>query len=139
MQTQDTQSVRLIPTRFPKVYKVELNLDLHRRFIGTLDFAGEGTFSARRALKHLHRKTNSLGLNLELLQRYPFRWIVIEYEGEELITTKIFLLHRGKIFTFGKAGFEKQIFLPLGEWGEERAKVFEAELTCHGELFGEAA
>ncbi len=132
----------MIPTKHSNVFDVVLQLELQQRHIGRLDTAGEGTFYTKRNEKHLHRKTNSLGLNLELLQRQDLRfsWILIEYCGKRLVTSRQFLLYHGKVFTFSNSGFEKQIFLRLDLWGEERARAFERSLSKQGDLFtGEAA
>ena len=138
MQHQYKQSLRLIPTVHSHVYQVQLNLPLQSRYIGKIDEAGEGTFYTKRSEKHLHRKTNSLGLNLELVQRQdlPFKWIIIDFDGRRLVTSREFLLYHGSIYNFRKAGFEKQIFLRLDYWGEERARAFEKMLCQQVELFG---
>jgi len=137
---QYTQSVRLIQARNPHVYDVALDLGHQTRYIGKLDKSGEGTFSAKRNEKHLHRKTNSLGINLELLQRFDFKSIVIEYVGNKLVSTRSFILYHGSVLDFSKSGFEKQVFLKLDLWGRERAEAFERTLGQQGDLFsGQAA
>jgi len=138
-QQQDTQTLHLIPTRFAHVFNVQLSLPSQTRYIGKLDEAGEGTFSSKRSEKHLHRKTNSIGVNLELLHRFQFKWIVMFFCCEELVTTKNFMLHHGKVLSFDKAGFERQCFLSLDLWGEEQAIEFERALGEQGELFTDAA
>lgn len=141
MQTQLTQKLRLLPTKSPYVSNVAVALDFQTRVIGTLDKAGQGTFiSTKRTAKHLFKKTNALGVNLELLHAFPFRWVVVPYEGRQLWTSRIFILAKGRVFTFGKAGFEPQVFLPLDEWDINKAKAFEATLGTQGDFFsGEAA
>ena len=116
-------------------------MDAETRFIGRLDEAGEGTFYTKRSQQQLHRKTNSLGLNLELVQRqdFHFEWIIIEFDGRKLITSREFLFYHGSVFNFHKAGFEKQIFLQLDYWGEDKAKDFERTLCSQVELFSEEA
>lgn len=135
--SQYTKSLRLIPTQHGHVFQVQLNLPLQTRHIGKIDEAGEGTFFTKRGAQHLHRKTNSLGINLELVQRqdFKFKWILVEFNGKRLVTSREFLLYHGSIFDFSKAGFEKQIFLRLDYWGEERARAFERTLRNQGELF----
>ncbi len=122
------------------MFQVQLNLPLQTRYIGKLNEAGEGTFFTKRGAQHLHRKTNSLGINLELVQRqdYHFKWILVEFNGKRVITSREFLLYHGSVFDFSKAGFEKQIFLQLDLWGEERAKAFERTLVQQGDLFAKA-
>jgi hypothetical protein len=120
------------------VFHVALNLQREMRYIGTLDFSGEGTFYSKKTQKHLLRKENSLGINLELLERFPFRWIVIEYCGEQLVTTKAYFLAHSRIHRFGKAGFEKQRFMELRHWGKEKAIEYEESLGEQGDLFSAA-
>ena len=84
------------------------------RMLGRLDLSGEGTFVTTRKAEHLHRNTNSIGINLELLERFPFESLEVRYCGRTLRTTRAFLLEHGRRLAFG--GFEPQIFLPLDEW-----------------------
>jgi hypothetical protein len=128
----------LIPTHRRDVFHVGLNLRSETRHIGTLDFSGEGTFYSKKSQKHLLRKENSLGINVELLERFAFRWIVIEYCGEQLVTTKAFFLAHSRIHRFDKAGFEKQRFLELRRWGKEKAVEFEQRRGEQGDLFSAA-
>jgi hypothetical protein len=137
MQQQYSNSLRLIPTKHSHVFDVTLQLDHQTRHIGRIDEAGEGVFYSKRSEKHIHRKTNSLGLNLELVQRQdlPFKWIIIEFDGRKLVTSREFLLYHGSVFNFSKAGFEKQVFLKLDYWGEQKARDFERTLCKQQELF----
>jgi hypothetical protein len=139
MMQSNIQRIFLSPTKLSSVWTVELRLPFETRYVGKLDKAGDGTFLSKRKEKHLHRKTNSLGVNLELLQRFDFKYVCIEYCGRRLFTTKLFLLHHGKVFTFDKAGFEAQVFLPLDDWGREKALEFEKQLCSQGNLFEVAA
>ncbi|MCL4512022.1 MAG: hypothetical protein M1470_13270 [Bacteroidetes bacterium] len=113
-------------------YTVKLSLELEGRYIGTLQpadgFGNGGTFFCKRSERHLHRKTNSLGLNYSLLTnpQFKFKWIAIEFEGRKLVTSRAFWLARGMVFHFGKAGFELQSFPPLDEFGIDKARGFEA-------------
>jgi len=140
MQAQYTERIQLFPTKSPYIFTVGLKLDHQTRFIGKLDKAGEGTFiSTKRTERHLFQKLNGLGVNEELLERFRFRWLMVPYCESKLWTSRLYLLHHGKVCTFGKAGFETQIFLPLDEWDIERAKVFEASIGKQGDLFSGAA
>ncbi|MGD0037064.1 MAG: hypothetical protein ABSC53_07210 [Bacteroidota bacterium] len=139
MLQSNIQKIFLNPTKHSNVWTVELRLPFETRYVGKLDKAGEGTFLCKRKEKHLHRKTNSLGVNLELLQRFDFRWVCIEYCGRKLFTTKLYLLHNGKVFTFDKSGFESQVFLELDAWGQEKAVEFERQLCSQVNLFEVAA
>jgi hypothetical protein len=115
---------------------VGLRLDHQTRFIGKLDKAGQGTFvSNDRTEAHLFKKLNALGINRELCERFNFRWILVPFCGRGLWTSRLYILHRGKTLTYGKAGYEAQLFLALDEWDLERAKAFEAKLGTQGDLF----
>jgi hypothetical protein len=140
MEKQYKQRIKLFPTKSAYVFTVGLRLDHETRFIGKLDKGGEGTFiSNKRTETHLFEKLNALGVNRELCERFNFRWVVVPYCDRKLWTSRLFLLHHGKAFSFGKKGFEPQCFLALHEWGIEKAKAFEANLSKQGNLFGEAA
>lgn len=141
MQQQYTYSLRLIPSKHAHVFNVQLSLDAETRYIGKIDEAGEGVFWTRRNEKHLHRKLNALGVNFELLQRsdFHFKWIVIEYCGEGMVTSRMFLLYHGSVYNFSNAGCEKQCFMNLDLWGRDRAEAFQRTLTKQGELFTETA
>lgn len=123
--------IELIPTKYHSVYNIQLNLEEQTRYIGKVDIASEGTFLTVRKLKHLFRKTNSLGINRTLLvdESIPFKWIVIDFEGRKLVTSRIYFLTFGKCFQFGNKGFELQCFLPLELFGVEKARAFEAAQT----------
>ena len=131
--------IELIPTKHHSVFTVQLNLESQTRWIGKYDVAGEGTYVAQRQQKHLFRKTNSLGINHSLLvdESIPFKWIVIDFEGRKLVTTRLYFLSFGKCFRFGNKGFELQCFLPLESFGINKARGFEAAQTLN--LFQEVA
>lgn len=140
MTNESTQKIRLLPTASPYLFTVELLLECETRRIGKLDTAGEGTFlSPNRTEKHLFKKLNALGVNLELLKLYPFRWVMIPYCGRKLWTSRVFLLNKGKVYAFNKRGFEPQVFLPLDNWGREKAEALESYLGRQGSLFDQAA
>ena len=59
--------LRLVPCpNKPYCFKVELDLPTQKRFLGSLDTSGGGTFTTTRKAEHIFRKTNSFGLNFEL-------------------------------------------------------------------------
>lgn len=126
---QPTKLLDLIPTNHSHLFKVKLNLEHQRRYIGILDTSGEGKFLTDRREKHLYKKSNSLGLNETLLTSpdIDFKWIVIDYQGKKLITTRIFFVTHSKVFTF--QGDEKQYFLPLCDFGFGRAKRFDNSIS----------
>jgi hypothetical protein len=121
------RNIELLPTKDSYVFKVKLMLQYESRFIGELNTSGEGTFTTKRKNSQLFRKLNALGINHELLtnESIPFKWIVIKYEGQRLITSRKYFLAKGKQYQFGKKGFEPLFFLPLDEFGVEKARAFE--------------
>jgi hypothetical protein len=137
MQNKDKQLLELLPTKHSYLFRVKLNLDFQTRYIGTLDTSGEGKFLTDRKEKHLFRKTNSLGLNEELLNspNIHFKDITIDFEGQKLSTTRMYFLSHAKPFTFN--GFERQYFLPLNEFGLDKAKIYENSISEQLNLFGE--
>lgn len=137
--TQYTQKIELCPTRVASVQNVVLHLNGTARLIGRLDSAAGGIFYTKRTVNHLHRVSNSLGLNYEFLSRYPFRWVNIDYDGRRLVTTKNYFLKNGKVLNFSKAGFELQVFLPLEKFGRDTALEFERTSNCQPHLFPQDA
>jgi len=135
MFSKDKKLLELTPTKHPYLFKVRLNLDFQTRFIGTLDTSGQGTFFTERKEKHLFRKTNSLGLNEKLLNSpdIQFKNITIDYNGQKLSTTRMYFLTHSKCFTF--QGFERQYFLPLNEFGLNRAEEYEKSIHEQLNLF----
>ena len=122
-----SKNLELVPSDDLNVYKVKLKLQLDSRYIGKLDTSGEGTFITNRKSLQLFLKLNALGINHELLtnESIPFKWIDIKYEGQRLITSRKYFLAKGKQYQFGKKGFEPLVFLPLDEFGIEKARAFE--------------
>ena len=136
---QYTKQIELIPTKNPNIYDVVLRLGFNVRYIGRLDKSGEGKFIAKRKEKHIHRKTSSLGVNLELLKLPLYKWIEISFADKKLITTRDFFLHHGRVLNFQKAGYELQSFLPLNLFSVERARAFENNKNPELNLFNQAA
>jgi len=136
---QHTKNLELVATKHPHIFRVKLNLEFQTRYIGTLDTSNGGKFLTERKEKHLFRKTNSLGLCEELLHSpdISFKWIIIDYEGKKLITTRLYFLTHSKVFTF--KSFEKQYFLSLELFGQNRAEDYEKSLGSQLGLFGEVA
>ena len=137
MQNENKKLLELNPTKYPSVFKVQLNLEMQTRYIGKLDIAGEGTFLTNRKSKHLFKKLNALGVNHSLLidESIHFKWLVIDFEGKKLVTSRLYFLTYGKCYQFGKAGFELQCFLELDKFGLNAARKFEAEQVIQGSLF----
>jgi hypothetical protein len=134
-----TKNLELIPTKHSHLFRVKLNLEFQNRYIGILDTSGDGKFITERKEKHLFNKTNSLALNETLLtsQQIDFKFIVIVYNGKKLITTRIYFVTHSKVFIF--KGFEKQYFLPLDEFGLDKAEEYEKSISKQFSLFEEVA
>jgi len=119
------------------------NIFLGKRNIAELNTIGKGTLIAYKKEKHIFRKNNSLGLNYELLAIpvIPFHQIVIYLqrkhltEPQVLYTTREFFLAKGQIYEFKNAGFEKQVFLPINQFGMERVNEYERLLSKQQSLF----
>ena len=126
MQSQ----ISLQPPKRDGGQTVVLRLGFETRFIGKLHHE---TFSCTRRQQHLHRRSNSLGLNYSLRTNpgISFKWVVVDFSGKMLVTSRRFWLARGHVYRF--SGFELQSFLPLCEFGIEKARAFEA--VAQPELF----
>lgn len=127
----------LVPTKQHNIFNVKLNLPFQSRFIGRLDVTGQGTFTTSRKPEHLFRKNNSLGINYSLLtdNNIFFKWIVIQFENHSLVTSRDYFLKFGKCFKFQNSGSELQVFLPLSEFGIEKARYYEAKRLIQQNLF----
>ena len=73
---------------------------------------GDSLYLYRDEVRHLHRKSNSYGFNLKLLQLPRIKKIILN-EGNinKYVIPKEIILREGKILFFKQQGFEKQIFL----------------------------
>jgi len=136
---KSTKNLELVATKHSHIFRVKLNLEFQTRFIGTLDTSGEGKFLTVRKSHHLHHLTNSFGLNDELLHSpdIHFKWIIVSYEGKKLITSRMFFITHGKNYKYNS--FEKQTFLSLELWGQNKAEEYEKTLSKQLGLFGEVA
>ena len=135
MQSENNKLLELIPTKYPSVFNIQLNLEFETRYIATLDTAGQGTLLINRKEKHLHRKTNSLGINHQLLtdNSIPFTWIVINYAGHKLVTSRLFFLSYGKCYKFNN--WDLQCFLSINKFGLNAAREFESRKVIQENLF----
>ena len=111
----------------PHILNVHLNINGKPRLIGVIDESFEGTFMAARNEKHLFKKTDSLGMNYELLASpdVQFKWILFDYCGRKLVSTRQYFLKKGKVFQF--KGYELQMFIPLAELNILTARAFEMQ------------
>jgi hypothetical protein len=106
-------------------FSVFLKLPFQTRLIGIIK---DNTFICKRKEEHIFKKTNSFGINLELLKNWniPFKWIKIYTDsGRQFITTREHFLSNGKIFQFKNLGFEPQIFLSLDQFGLDKTNIQE--------------
>ena len=116
---------------------VKLTLPFGDRYIGNIE--GD-TYSKRVKPKtHKFNKNNSIGFNFELIDKGNFRFVKVEFGEQLLHTTRLYILHNGKVQTFYKQSFEKQIFLPLDEFGLKKALEYEASKDTQYSLFGGAS
>jgi hypothetical protein len=116
------------------------------RNIGWLSEDGYTFHTQRNPEKHYHRQSESVGFNYELLRDGSFHWVVVHLPyGKELVTTRNHILEKGIFLHFKQRGFEKQRFLPLTEFGIEKAQATESRQDkrrfehTQKNLFGEAA
>ncbi len=137
MQLKFNSQIQLLQTKHPHVFIVQLKLEHQTRYIGKIDVSGEGTFLTYRKEKHLFRKSNSLGLSYSLLsdENIKFKWIVISYNGQKLISTRNYFLKKGKAFQFSNKGFELQTFVSLDELNLQTVKRFELSTGTQEDLF----
>lgn len=116
------------------------------RNIGWFSDSGDTFHCQRNPAKHLHYKSQSYGFNFELLRDGNFFWVIIHLPFNELlVTSRVHILEKGSFLHFADKGFERQIFLPLTEFGIDKARETEKRLkereagSLQENLFGEAA
>jgi hypothetical protein len=83
----------------------------------------DGRFTTNRKNEHVFRKTNSWGINANMLAMLDgLKTIVVLNEDtkESFTATYENFIKNSKEFTFKFAGYDKQRFLPLALW--ERSK-----------------
>ncbi len=112
---------------------VKLSLPFGDRFIGKVS----GDTYSKKVNPDLHKfnKNNSIGFNYELIDEGSFRFVQIEYGKQILNTTRLYILHFGKVSRFYKQGLDKQIFLSVDDFGLKRALDYERSLTTQLTLF----
>jgi hypothetical protein len=83
---------------------------------------GDTFHTERNEKRHVH-KQHSIGFNYKVMKTGNFTFVTVHILpfGPDLQTTREQVLRRGKIFHFKKQGFERQIFLPIHEFGLQRA------------------
>ena len=116
------------------------------RNIGWFSDSGDTFHCQRNPAKHLHYKSESYGFNYELLRDGNFVWVYVHLRFNELlVTSRNHILEKGSFLHFANKGFERQIFLPLTEFGIDKARETEKQLkerqaeNAQQNLFEEAA
>ena len=113
-------------------YSGEIRLTLPNqkpRNIGWFSDSGDTFHCQRNPAKHLHYKSESYGFNYELLRDGMFVWVFVHLPFNELlVTSRNYILQRGSFLHFKNEGFERQIFLPLTEFGIDKARETEKVL-----------
>lgn len=114
--------------------EVKLHLDDKQykgtRSIGWLSSDGSTFNTERDRRRHVFRKLDALAFSHDLMTRYKFTWVVVYCEnGERLVTSRKHILERGTILNFQKNQLERQIFLPLSEFGIEKARETENKVA----------
>ena len=115
---------------------VKLSLPFGDRFIGKI-FGDTYIKKINPELHKLH-KNNSIGFNYELMEKGNFTYVKVFFGNQILETTRNFILQFGKVQTFYKQSFEKQVFLRLEDFSLERALKFEQSQTVQLGLFAES-
>lgn len=109
--------------------KVFINLPERRRkkriMLGKIIPRKKTFYSIKKSKKHLFRKTNSLSLSSELVEKKNsgFIYICMNYENKKLWSSRLALMKFGHVLHFKHQGFEKQIFLPLDRWHNNKSKA----------------
>ncbi|MCH7963159.1 MAG: hypothetical protein IH852_04385 [Bacteroidetes bacterium] len=137
MRNKDNITLRLIQLQ-PKIYKVRLQLPTETRFIGAINFTGDGVYYKKIKLSiHEFHKTSSVGFCYDLLNNYEFKWIKVFTDNRVLETSRRFVLEHGTIKQFYSKNLEKQIFLKLNLFGRDRAEQWENNNGIQTNLFEE--
>jgi hypothetical protein len=132
---KNNEWIVLKQTDRPNTMAVKLETKTESRLIGFIDSVGEGTFLSLRNEKQIFRKSNSLGVNYSLLtdKSISFKWIVLDYCHRNYVSSRDYFLINGTAMQFD--GFDLQVFLPLSEFGIDKARKFETEKFSQQNLF----
>lgn len=92
-----------------------------------IGYIRDRTFCTTKKPEHLYKKLNAFGLCYKLLSEggVYFDKIKIEYGFKVLETTREFYLAHGEFKHYQNNDLEKQIFLPLEQYGMEKVKAWE--------------
>lgn len=108
------------------IFEAYIRLDgEHRSRMAGTYFLETGTFTTIRKNEHVFRKTNSWGINadmLAMLDSLKEIHILNEDTKEVFKTTYENFLKNAQAFNFKFSGYDKQKFLPLSMWEREKYK-----------------
>lgn len=137
MDQHNSTSLRI---SYSKSGTVFLQLFDRKRNIGSISADGQTYTKSINPSLHIHRKTNSIGFNNDLLRSGSFHWVTVKADGySPLVTSRQYILEKGFFLHFKADGYEKQIFLPVTEFGIDKARQFESCRSNQQNLFGEVA
>ena len=124
--------MKLIANEQPWRTSLYLTKDgFEKKYIGTIEHNNQGNTLVvmRTKSKHLHRDSNSLGFNKELIDNpeFIFNDIKVDYKDEKLgkrslYTTREFVKNMAKVFQFSKKNYEAQYFLPITQFGYDKVR-----------------
>jgi hypothetical protein len=117
---------------------VKLSLPFGDKYIGKI--LGDTYIKKIKSELHKFRNLNSIGFNYELIEQGKFKFVrVLSDDGSIYQTTRLYILTQGKVQTFFKQSYEKQIFLPISEFGLVKALAYEKTLNSQLSLFERAS
>jgi len=132
------KSLTLSPTNKPEICDVFLGDGFKLLNIGKYNSTNKTFSTFRTEKKHLHRKSGSLSVNLQVLNELNPSWIEIIYESSagkrKLQISKNYLIHFGRQHAFRETNFEPQIFLELERWNLTDAIRFEKQIHLQQSL-----
>jgi hypothetical protein len=87
----------------------------------------------RNPERHLFQQFGgSYGFNFELMRDGTFKFVIVQLPfGGQLITTRLHILENGRFLNFKRNQLERQIFLPVIEFGLEKAQKSERPIVKH--------
>ena len=105
------------------------------RHIG--DILGDTLYVNRDPSKHFFRQFKGFGFSYELMRYGRFKWIIVHLPSfQQLVTSRLHVLKNGKILNFKRNDLERQIYLPLDEFGIFAAKETEGLSAALAERIG---
>jgi len=135
---QDTHNNTSPRVSYGKNGFIFLHLVNGKRNIGNISADGQTYTKTIVPNLHIHRKSNSIGFNYQLLKQSSFHWVVVKAEGyENLVTSRKYILENGSFLHFQNEGFEKQLFLRISDFGIGKVRQFENGIDNQQDLFCE--